>query len=183
MTRRIFLAIPAPSEIHEYLNILKRKNQHIPGIKWMKDHNLHLTIYFIGNIDDSDFNKVTELVTQIVSSTEKFSFQFEKIYFAPQEKPKMIWARFQRSKTFTGLSDNIHKVLQSVLPENKFHYKEPVPHITLARFHPIKQLEKFDLPDLKFGKELPVSEIQLLESVSTPEGVRYDPVGPIFYLS
>jgi RNA 2',3'-cyclic 3'-phosphodiesterase len=182
VTRRIFLGIPAPPEIHAYLEILREQNKNIPEIKWMKDHNLHLTIYFVGNIDGNDFDRIINVLTPIINSTDKIIFIFDKIVFAPSERPKMIWAKFQLNDTFTKLSESIHKTLRSFLPPTKFHYKEPIPHITLARFHPFKQLENIHFPS--FGTELiiPLSAIRVYESIDTPNGVRYDDLGSFFYL-
>jgi RNA 2',3'-cyclic 3'-phosphodiesterase len=183
VTRRIFLAVPSPPEIHEYLRILKEKNQNIQGIKWMKDHNLHLTIYFLGNIESDSFDDIVQLLTPLINSTKKISFQFDEICFAPTEKPKMIWAKFHRDSAFTELSEAIRKTLQPLIPPTKFHFKEPVPHITLARFHPIKNLSSSIFPEFNEQLTIPVTSIQIFESISTPTGVRYDNLGSFFYLS
>jgi RNA 2',3'-cyclic 3'-phosphodiesterase len=183
VTRRIFLAIPAPPEIHSYLEILKEKNLNIQGIKWMKDENLHLTIYFLGNIEADDFNKIIELLTPIFNSTKKFTFKFDGICFAPPEKPKMIWAKFHHDPCFTQLSGSIHETLKSIISPTKFHFNEPVPHITLARFHPIKELKLSVFPPFNNQLTIPVSAINIYESISTPNGVRYNNLGSFFYLS
>jgi len=183
VSRRIFLAIPAPPEIHNYLTILKEQNKDISEIKWMKDHNLHLTIYFVGGIEDDDFDKIVKILDPIIQQTKTFSFQFEKIILAPSVKPKMIWAKFQMNEVFTQLSEAINKALAPIVSPTKFHYKEPIPHITLARFHPFKQVEQITFPSISAEINIPVSSIQIFESVSTPTGVRYDNLGSFFYLS
>lgn len=149
----------------------------------MKDHNLHLTIYFIGNIENNDFDRTIQLLTPIINSTSKFSFHLEKTCFAPSQNPKMIWAKFYQNEIFTQLSQAIHKALEEVVQPTKFYYKEPVPHITLARFHPLKDLESLTLSTFIEKTNIPVTSIQLFESISTPTGVRYDNLGSFFYLS
>lgn len=183
MTRRIFLAIPAPEEIPIYMEKLREINHELSEIKWMRNYNLHLTIYFIGNINNEDFDKVTAAVLPVINSHEKFTLELEKICFAPSKKPRMIWARFHRSSSFTKLSNSIHESLKSIIPQNKFHYEEPVPHITLARFHSIEKLGNFNISGSPELSKIHIASCQLWESVPTPKGVRYENIAPTFSLA
>jgi 2'-5' RNA ligase len=182
VTRRLFLGIPVPSEVHEFLEKLKDANEHVSGIKWMRLPNLHLTIYFIGNIKSEDFDLVKNTLLPVINSHKKFSIEFENIYFAPNVKPKMIWAKFHKNDSFTELSNSIHKALKSIIPENKFYYPEPVPHITLARFHPIKETESIKLLSSLDLSKIEINSCQLFESINTTEGVKYFNVAPVYYL-
>ena len=74
--RRIFIAVPAPPEISAYLKLLKEDNQDISGIKWIRLNNLHLTIYFIGNIVEEDFEKVTDAIRPIINVHNKIALDF-----------------------------------------------------------------------------------------------------------
>lgn len=182
MIRRVFIAVPAPPEISIHLEHLKGDNTGISGIKWMRLSNLHLTIYFIGNIKDEDFEKVTDAIRPIINSHNKIALDFEKIAFAPVENPKMIWVRFQKSTSFTDLVNSIHESLKSIIPESKSYYKEPVPHITLARFHPIKEFEKINIERFFELKQLEITTCELMESIASPSGVTYTKAASGFYL-
>lgn len=173
MIRRIFIAIPVPTEIPTYLEQLEEDNKHISGIKWMRFNNLHLTIYFIGNIKAEDFEKVLNTVRLTIKSHKIIVLDFENISFAPTQNPKMIWARFYKNINFTQLVNSLHEALKSIIPKDKYYYKEPIPHITLARFHPIKEFEK-----IKIGRPLELSQIEIIscdimESIPSPTGVTY----------
>lgn len=182
MTRRLFLAIPCPKEILVYLEKLKEVNQHISGIKWMRPHNLHLTVYFMGNTENKDFDKIIATLLPIVNSQEIFTLEFETIAFAPTQKPKMIWAKFYKNNSFTHLVNSIHESLKDIIPADKFYYAKPVPHITLARFHPIKEIENINIGSQPELPKIHFSSCQLWESVSNPDGVKYENVAPDFYL-
>jgi 2'-5' RNA ligase len=95
----------------------------------------------------------------------------------------MIWAKFDQNKTFTRLSQSIHTALESFVSPTKFYYPEPSPHITLARFHPVKELPASMFPAFTEDLKIAVASIHIFESIPTPAGVRYDDLGPFFYLS
>lgn len=171
--RRIFLAIPAPLEITNYQKKLWELNENFSVIKWTKEFNLHLTIYFIGNIKDEDLDRVIQSILPVIHSQEPFSLAFEKIVFAPAKKSKMIWARFYKNDVFTKFSHAVHDALSDILPENKIYYKEPVPHITLARFNSLKQIQGFTFAENPKVNSLTINSCQIWESLPSDTGVRY----------
>ncbi|MGB4775108.1 MAG: RNA 2',3'-cyclic phosphodiesterase [Daejeonella sp.] len=193
MTRRLFLAIPVPEEIQTYLEDLKKANRHIQGVKWMKDYNLHLTIYFIGNMDENTFDELIKCIDITVQNFSSFvreksneqsvMLEFDKICFAPDKKPKMIWVRFHKHDLFTQLVALLHKSLKPLIPNNKFYFENPFPHITLARFHPIKELENFNIPQLHQPLSIHISSFDLWESTDTLQGVRYNTTGFTYKLN
>lgn len=148
----------------------------------MRSNNLHLTIYFIGNIQSGDFEKVVTTVRATIELQKKFTIEFENICFAPEKNPKMIWARFYKNDSFTQLSNSIHEALKFLMPQNKFHYKEPSPHITLGRFHPLKEIEHINIDTHPKLSEIQINSCELYESLPSPQGVQYTSAAPIFYL-
>lgn len=173
MIRRIFIAIPAPPEISTYLEILKEDNQHVQGIKWMKFANLHLTIYFIGSINEEDLEKILNRIRLIINTHKIIVLDFDTVSFSPTQNPKMIWARFYKNTSFSLLVNSIHKSLNSIIPEDKVYYKEPIPHITLARFHPVKKTETINIKRPLELSQIRIIACELMESIPSPEGVSY----------
>ena len=143
----------------------------------MRFNNLHLTLYFIGNIKGEDFEKIVETVRPIINSCEKIALDFEKISFAPSQHPKMIWARFYKNTSFTQLVNSLHEVLNTIVPENKFIFKDPIPHITLARFHPLKEFEKINIERPLELAQLTITTCEIMESIPSPNGVIYIKAG------
>lgn len=164
-SRRIFLAIPAPQEVNGYLEVLKINNHILSKIKWMRPYNIHLTIYFIGSIPSEDFEKATGILKRILSSQKEFELEFEKICLSPENKPRMIWARYYRNDQFTILVNNIHNALVKVISNNKFFYNNPIPHITLARFNQLENLTGFKMEKNLDSHKIIISKCELWESV------------------
>jgi 2'-5' RNA ligase len=141
---------------------------------WTRELNLHITAYFIGNIEQENFHAVSEILRGIAIEQVPFVLEFEKISLAPElKKPRMIWLRFLRNELFTDLSNRMHLALRKFIPQNPYHFREPIPHVTLARFN-----STFDtsLLDLDVQLEIPaiqVNHCELWESIPGPEGARY----------
>ena len=134
-------------------------------------------------INSEDFDKITTAVLPVINSQEGFTLEFEKVCLAPSKNPRMIWARFHKNNSFTQFSNSIHKSLKSIIPQNKFHYEEPVPHITLARFLSVKQVENFTIDESTDFSPIHIASCQLWESLLTPQGILYENVAPPFNLS
>src|ERR1051326_2416895 len=81
-TRRIFLAVPVPQEIISLQDSLRENNSHLKKVKWMRNQNIHLTIYFIGNIPAEEFEDVVELILPITTEQKEFALRFESLFFA-----------------------------------------------------------------------------------------------------
>lgn len=176
LIRRIFLAVPVPNEVAAYRELLKETNRSIEGIKWTRLHNLHLTGYFIGNIPSERFDEVVSAIAPVLQAQSSFTLQFDSISFAPSRNARMIWGRYKKHEQFTALSESMHAALGEYIATDKFHYKEPVPHITLARFHPkVGKTNPIKLPPVTLPA-LRVEGIELWESKPSPEGVRYESI-------
>jgi len=181
--RRIFIAIPVPPEVPPYLEKLKEDNLSVTGIKWVKFFNLHLTVFFIGNINANDFEKILSIIKGIINSHKIIVLNFENISLAPAKNQKMIWARFYKNISFTHLVDSIYEGLNSNFPEYDFSCKDPIPHITLARFHAVKQSEKINIERTLDLSQLEIITCELMESVPSIEGVIYKKVAPTICFS
>lgn len=137
--RRIFLAVNVPPETVLLLEGLKKANLYCPDIKWMRDHNLHLTIFFIGNIECSDYSNIVNICRTCVAKFAPFRLEFDGLKFMPSLRPRMLWARYRIQDQFTSLYHHLHEKLKPYLHATSGIYEQPVPHITIARFGNLKQ--------------------------------------------
>ena len=113
-------------------------------IKWISGKNLHLTLSFLGNVDDS---KIDSLISDLqeVKELPKFTlFVNGTGIFPNSESPKVFWLGIKEG--YDELSDS-----QSIIDELSFEYKETqrkenfVPHITIGRINPAKKSTKFNV--------------------------------------
>lgn len=163
--RRIFLAVPVPYEVVVLQEKLRNTNSHLKKVKWMRNHNIHLTIYFIGNIIREEFESVLHAIFPVIKKQPSFTLLFDKLCFVPHKKPRMLWAKYHKHDLFSSLSENIHNALTPFIPNNKFYYNNPIPHITLARFHSMKNHTDISLPDSVFLPPITINGCELWETI------------------
>ncbi len=164
--KRLFFAIPLPDKYREEL-IHSLPQKIYPGIRWVKQENLHITLHFLGVVEAERTSALIQQATIICESFHPFHLQFNtlKIIFH-NRKPTMIWAQFEESKRYESLSYKLRDIFPT--GENR----KPMPHATLARIKQLRSLP-FELPAAKPFSFL-VDEIQLWESHLRASGSEYN---------
>lgn len=172
--RRLFLAIDAPIEASEIITLIYKTNPFLKNVKWMRLQNLHLTIYFIGNTHQSNFDKVYDISKSIISNYSSFTIYPENVCLMPQQHPRMIWIKYKTNPFFTELYHLLHEALKNFKLSSEQIYNVPIPHITLARFSKfnnniinISEIEKIHL------QPIPITEIKMWETISSPLSSDY----------
>jgi len=168
-TKRLFVGIPIPSNLTESLNAFRQKNKDAEGIRWAQSENLHLTICFIGNTNSNYLDEILSNTKNALKGAEPFTLMFEKLCLAPTENPNMIWAQFEQNEYFRKLTID---TCRRLIPEQPVR-KNPVPHITLARFNKPSYSRNIDLNTQIENGEIEVKEFVLWESIQKPKGVIY----------
>ena len=92
MKRRLFIAINLPENIRNKLIKYQEKWVNLDSIKWTKKNNLHVSLLFIGYVDDDEMYEICELVKQAVKKHESFNISFQRIVLGPVNRtPRMFW--------------------------------------------------------------------------------------------
>jgi len=167
---RIFLAIPIPKEIRTEISEKLFSFQNINGVRLIPAENYHITVHFFGNIENDKIDELKDDISQLTSSFNHISMKIDKLDFFPSRHPKMIWTRFIPNKQFSALTVPIQKL--AVEKWNSKEEKEQLPHITCARIKNYDPTNFDSLPQID-KYEIPVSQIELWQSVSGSKGVEY----------
>ena len=129
-TIRLFIAASLTDELGPYLKeelrpFLEDTLRPIPL------QNMHLTLFFIGNVPATELDTIRHKVKEIAHQCEPFTLQLATIEQGPKPKsPRLVWARFNDHPEFAKISK---KLSASLAPEEPNKLK-PTPHITLARY-------------------------------------------------
>jgi len=175
--KRVFVGIDLSRKFSQLIPMLKTTVGEQDGdIKWISGKNLHLTLSFLGNIDDS---KIDSLISDLqeVKKLPKFTLSVNGTgTFPNSETPKVFWLGIEEG--YDELSDT-----QSIIDELSFGYKETqreekfVPHITIGRINPVKKSTKFNVTTFLNAVyspiEIPINIVNLYESRLMPDGPRY----------
>ncbi len=182
MNKRIFIAINLPENIKKKLTGYQNKWQELP-VKYTNKENLHITLIFLGYLNDEELVKICDITKKVVSRNQSFSINLNKICYGPPHKipPRMIWAEGKKSEKFTKLQTDLEKnLLENFTPhQNKVSGAGRVfsPHITLGRLKQweFRQIEQEKIPEIneEISLNFEVNSIEVMESQLRREGPKY----------
>jgi len=170
---RLFIAIELPVEVKKMLARLQRE---IPGARWVPMEQLHLTLSFLGEVDDATCELLTGKLSEIAVS--EFNLRFSGSGCFPTSRhPRVLWAGLAEEPLLTNLADMVRKaVLLCGIPQEERPFS---PHITLARFRQPAGKEVSAFLEKHQHMALPafnVLEFILFQSQLTPHGAIHIPV-------
>jgi len=126
MKKRLFISIPTTEELRDVFFDLKEKYAS-QEIRWTVLENLHITVYFIGYVDDGLYKELTDKVFESVGG---FSLQDNR---GKDSIPHITLARFKNlriareaSLTQPDIENKIIKVSSCDLMESKLLRSGPV---------------------------------------------------------
>ncbi|MSR86243.1 RNA 2',3'-cyclic phosphodiesterase [Candidatus Woesearchaeota archaeon] len=166
---RLFLAIDLPKEIKEYLFQLEKKFKEAK-ITWVSKKNLHLTLKFLGEVEEKDLSKIK---SQIKIEAKTLSLHVAKLGFFPHaESPTVIWISLEPEEQVIELQQKIDGHLLTSFPgEQKFQA-----HITLGRIKSIRRKKDFfnSVESIIIEpRSFKVDSFQLMSSTLTKNGSLY----------
>ena len=176
-SKRVFVGIDISRKFLQLIPMLKTTVGELEGdIKWISGKNLHLTLSFLGNIDESKFEMLISNL-QEVKKLRKFTLSVNGTGIFPNpSNPKVFWLGIEDG--YDELSDS-----QSIVDKLSFEYKETqreekfIPHITIGRINSAKKSTKIDVTTFLNAVyspiEIPINIVNLYESRLTPDGPRY----------
>jgi 2'-5' RNA ligase len=123
---RLFTAIEIPAEAALELTALRGG---IQGARWIDPENYHITLRFIGDIDDDVADEVAQILGRVRRGP--FEITLSGIDFFGGKKPHSLWAGVASNPELVALQAEQERLLQRIglKPEaRKF-----TPHVTVAR--------------------------------------------------
>src|SRR3990167_7792589 len=90
---RTFIAIELPSEIKDSLRRLQEKLKASKAdVKWVEPNNIHLTLKFLGEIEDKKLEKITQIIDDTAKEKNKFQIHISSLGAFPKiDFPRVIW--------------------------------------------------------------------------------------------
>lgn len=167
---RLFVGLELPERVKQALPLSRGK---IPGARWQKKHQLHLTLRFIGHVGNEQAEQIKEALS--VEQINAFSIRLKGTgYFGAEAQPKVLWTGAAPHEPLEMLHSRLNEQLAALGIEPQ---KQPYqPHVTLARLkHGSEQAQQF-LRDYS-ALETPgfeVDWISLFASTALPDGVYYN---------
>jgi 2'-5' RNA ligase len=127
---RLFIAVDFPDEINDRLADICFG---VLGAKWVPKDQMHLTIRFIGDVDETGYHAVSSGLSDVNAS--RFSIALKGVgYFPPRNRPRVLWAGIEKNEMLVELRDFVESSLREngIAPEER----KFAAHVTLARLSP-----------------------------------------------
>jgi 2'-5' RNA ligase len=124
---RLFVAIPPPEAVRDRLVGLQGG---VPGARWVDVDNLHLTLRFLGEVDDPAAADLDAALSRIRAPAFDMALAGVDL-FGSQRKPATLWAGVDAPPALGHLRDKVDRaaVAAGFDPDSR-KFK---PHVTLAR--------------------------------------------------
>jgi 2'-5' RNA ligase len=176
---RTFIAIDLGKAIRDRLLALQ-ENLARSGteVKWVEPENLHVTLLFLGEVDERDVPQVCQAVAQAAQQLASFPLSVETAGCFPNvRRPRVLWVGVGEGKQAVC---TLHDALEKPLLELGCYRREErqyTPHITLGRVKSDRPTDKLASTLLKYagwkGGETTVREVLVMSSELTSKGPIY----------
>lgn len=201
---RAFIAIELPEEIKQALGQLQQKLKATGAdAKWVAPENIHLTLKFLGEINDTQLAKINAILDETARQNNPFQLRINSIGVFPKmelricegdirrspddtsgrrrmDSPKVIWVGVDKgdaeSKKIVAQLEE--KIAQIGIPKEKREFSS---HITIARVRSSLNREKLiqGLNNsagyfLNDNLQFNTAKITLFKSILTPKGPVYE---------
>ena len=137
---RLFVALEMPGPLRAALAGLQSS---LPGARWVQAEGMHLTLAFIGEVDDARRQAVESALKSVAGAP--FSLCLGGLARYPRRgPPRVLWSGAAPEREIAALADAIRAALEGVglaLERRPFRA-----HVTLARFRrppPRADLERY----------------------------------------
>lgn len=167
---RLFVGIEFPPELKLHLSMLETV---IPGARWVDPGNFHLTLRFIGEVDEGVAADIDEALVRL--RARRFTLQLAGTGVFGGGKPRALWVGVERHPELVALRDKIEKALIRIGLEPE--QRKFAPHVTLARLREpvLDKLGEFLAANAQFrAAPLPVEQFSLIASFPTKAGSIYE---------
>ncbi len=164
---RLFVGIDLPGPIKLQLSMLCSG---VPGARWVEPENYHLTLRFIGEVDEGMASDVDAALAQI--RAPRFELTLSGV---GQFGDRMLWVGVEKSQPLLHLRDKVESALvrEGLEPETRRY----APHVSLARLKGAKppRLQSFLQEHALFrSTPIAVDRFSLVASFPTKSGVIYE---------
>jgi RNA 2',3'-cyclic 3'-phosphodiesterase len=180
MIKRTFIAvkISVDKDLKSAIDLL-RKGLAKEKIRWIDDHNMHITLAFIGDTHEKTIKDIISMLDSKLKGSGRIAFGLRSFgVFKNFRDPRVIFTAIENPENLMTAFITIKSGLEGL--GIKIEEREFKPHLTLGRVKFLSDtdnlkvlLSKFE--NVKF-QDVIVDEIIYYESILRPEGPEYKPL-------
>lgn len=161
---RLFLAVEVPEKVKSQLDgqLIEIRKQY-PEFNWVTPENFHITVYFFGEIKNTD--SVKQRIKDLIYDQTEFHLYSTDVDVIANEK-LLMYINFRREKKLESLAGKMTRSFDFMNAGRKY-----VPHLTIGRGRKSSKQQYFVLK--KRAEKIPVDisfrvgKVVLYESIIT----------------
>ena len=179
---RAFIAIELSPDLRKRLAFLEEQLKSSGAdVKWVKPDHIHLTLKFLGEIDEKQLGEITKIIQETADKNKRFLIRLASPGAFPNiNSPRVIWIEIDKGDLETK---EIAKILEKKtakvgIPQESRPFSS---HITLGRVRSgknceklVKNLENLASNSTQDSPEFLATKITLFKSTLTPGGPIYE---------
>ncbi len=179
---RTFFCLELPEQVKKEIRSTADSIQGPAYVKWVSRENLHITLKFLGDVEQRQITEIKTQAKKSASQVNPFEMTIDKLSGFPNPGfPKVIWLG---SSSPPPEIHRLNEDLETRMEEIGFEKerRDYVPHVTLGRTKDedetkIEELGT-DLQNLKLDSNwrVPIDHLTLMESELRSSGPEYTPV-------
>lgn len=131
---RCFVAVPLlPPALAVARRLLDQLSSQLKHVRWTRPDQLHVTVKFLGDIDNRELPEVCRELRSACATIEPFTTGLRGLGTFPKDKPpRVLWAKVEpHSQPLVQLYERLEANLQTLgIPQEARAY---TPHLTLGR--------------------------------------------------
>jgi RNA 2',3'-cyclic 3'-phosphodiesterase len=173
---RAFLALDIPAPVIGYLTgVIERLAKRTEGVKWARSEGIHITVKFLGEIEEVLAERMREALSPLATRFEPFTTRLDGLDAFPSRRSarvvvvKLKEGNEQIQTIFSEVEDRLAEL------DVEREKRGLVPHITLGRRRIPKPFPNGDPMPLE-EKEFAIEHLVLYRSVLMPGGAVYTPL-------
>ncbi len=174
MNYRCFIALEAPDEVRRDLEARLFAFRRQPGVNWVKEANLHLTLLFLGDVDSARIPELEQVLAKELRGLAAWPLRMRGLELFPARQPRLVWASLESQDRAVF---DLHKSLLGAVRQSGIE-PDPKPlklHITLGRIKAqIPATLEREILQSEVNREFHAfGQVTLYRSVLKPEGPSY----------
>jgi 2'-5' RNA ligase len=166
---RLFTGVEIPPDIGQALAMLRGG---LPGARWITPENYHLTLRFIGDVNDLTAQEVALMLGRVRRAA--FDLHLEGLTSFGGRRPRAVVANVAPAQALLDVQAEHERLMQRIglTPEGRKY----IPHVTLARLRDSSSLDVADYLSARGyfrTAAFPVSRFVLFSSRNSVGGGPY----------
>ncbi len=166
---RLFVALALPDAVAASLLLIQGG---VPGARWQRREQLHLTLRFIGEVNGQDAAMLDDALANIRAPA--FDLQLHAVGQFGGKQIHSLWAGVRKNEALEHLQRKVDSAIRRVgQPQDQHKF---MPHVSLARLRhpePDKVMEWLTHNALYTSAEFPVGAFCLYSSNLASDGSIY----------